>query len=67
MIEPKRLYLCDKKKGACCGWEKGWTRCMHEMCEHTTNENHARVKDVHLFVFLDEYDGASVYMEVEHD
>lgn len=67
MNEPERLYLCDKKPGACRGWDKGWTRCMNEMCDHTTNANHARVKNGHLFVLVDRCYCKPFYREVEHD
>lgn len=37
-----KLYLCDKKKGACGGWRHGWKQCMNEMCFHTANEAHRK-------------------------
>lgn len=39
-----KIYLCDKKKGACKSWEKlGWTEhCESDVgCNHTTNPDHA--------------------------
>lgn len=40
----KKLYICDKKPGACSGWEKGWTKCENEMCFHTSNRKHRKYK-----------------------
>lgn len=38
-----KIYLCDKKKGACKSWDKfGWTECDSSCdCNHTTNPEHA--------------------------
>lgn len=40
----KKFYICDKKPGACIGWEKGWTKCENEMCFHTSNRKHRKYK-----------------------
>lgn len=38
-----KVYLCDKKKGACSAWDKyGWTECDSVVdCDHTSNPEHA--------------------------
>ena len=70
MTEPKKFYLCDKKWGACPPWKRqGWTKCMNEYCDHTTNANHARIKTGHHFVLM-EYKNGGIepqYWEVEDD
>ena len=43
-MQEKYLYICDKKPGACAGWEKGWKQCENKMCFHTSNIEHARYK-----------------------
>lgn len=38
-----KVYLCDKKKGACKSWDTlDWTKCDSEVdCNHTSNPEHA--------------------------
>ena len=67
MNNSKILYLCDMKPGACRGWEKGWTQCMNEMCEHTTNASHARIKTGHHFILKTRQGADPYYLEVEYD
>ena len=40
----KKLYICDKKPGACRGWEGGWKQCENDMCFHTSNRKHRKYK-----------------------
>ena len=44
------LYICDKKPGACTGWEKdkdgnAWQKCENEFCFHTSKVEHAKYKN----------------------
>ena len=58
MKEPKKFYLCDKKYGACSSWKRlGWTKCMNEYCEHTTNAIHAKIRTGHHFILLEYKNG----------
>lgn len=55
--EGEKLYICDKKPGACDSWEKfGWAKCMSEYCDLTTNPDHAseyfKNKDIDLLIPL---------------
>lgn len=40
----KKLYICDKKPGACRGWQGGWKQCENDMCFHTSNRKHRKYK-----------------------
>lgn len=40
----KKLYICDKKPGACKGWGEGWETCQNEMCFHTSNRKHRKYR-----------------------
>lgn len=43
----EKVYLCDKKKGACSSWRiSNWKKCPYNpnncnWCNHTTNPDHA--------------------------
>lgn len=67
MTEAKRFYLCDKKPGACKGWENGWTKCPDDFCEHTSNAAHARIKTGHHFNLELNSNGEAFFWEVEID
>lgn len=40
-----KFYICDKKPGACSGWDKGWKNvCRNELCFHTSNKAHRKYR-----------------------
>lgn len=58
------FFICDKKPGACRGWSKGWSMCMNEMCEHTSNPDHAKYKnEIKVFKVINRGDGRIAYFE----
>lgn len=60
----KYFYLCDKKPGACSGWEKGWTKCENLACSHTTDRSHAKNKKNRYF---DVYDNGECWERRKND
>ena len=58
------FFICDKKPGACRGWSKGWSACMNEMCNYTSNPDHAMYKnEIKVFEVINRGDGRIAYLE----
>ena len=59
-------FICDRKPGACRGWDSkyGWCACMNEMCDHTSNPDHAKYKnEIKAFKVINRGDGRIAYFE----
>lgn len=64
------FFICDKKPGACCGWDSryGWCACMNDMCHHTSNPDHAKYKDdIKTFDVVERGDGSIGYFEKDRE
>lgn len=64
------FFICDKKPGACRGWDKweGCPVCMNDMCHHTSNPDHAKYKEnIKSFDIVERGDGSIGYFEKERE
>ena len=64
------FFICDKKPGACRGWDKweGCPVCMNDMCHHTSNPDHAKYKEnIKSFDVVERGDGSIGYFEKERE
>lgn len=62
------FFICDKKPGACRGSEKweGCPTCMNDLCNHTSNPDHAKYKnDIKTFNVVERGDGSIGYFETD--
>lgn len=64
------FFICDKKPGACPGWDKweGCPVCMNDFCHHTSNPDHAKYKEnIKSFDVVERGDGSIGYFEKERE
>lgn len=64
------FFICDRKPGACSGWDKwkGCPVCMNDMCNHTSDPDHAKYKEnIKSFDVVERGDGSIGYFEKKRE